>query len=175
MNSTSLCLLPLVALGLMANASPKRVVLLDEMANHVARQAQVVWDITNAAQDDDGKPVPSKVKPGDWVKLKQAGDGMSASLVRLQSRAPLIVRLPGQQTMDEKTTPGGLTPAKIQTYLDANPAGFRAMAKSFQSISRSISAAAQGHDLRKMNQIANDLDQACEACHQTYWYPEARR
>jgi hypothetical protein len=122
MNSTSLCLLPLVALGLMANASPKRVVLLDEMANHVARQAQVVWDITNAAQDDDGKPVPSKVKPGDWVKLKQAGDGMSASLVRLQSRAPLIVRLPGQQTMDEKTTPGGLTlpryrPILMQTRL----------------------------------------------------------
>jgi cytochrome c556 len=97
---------------------------------------------------------------------------MTASLERLQHGQPITIRAAGQQTMDEKTTPGGLTAAQIQAHIDANPAGFRAMALGFTEITRSISKAAAAHDGKAIGRIADDLDQACEGCHQAYWYPE---
>ena len=35
----------------------------------VAPQTQIVWDVGNNAQDADGAPDASKLKPTDWAKL----------------------------------------------------------------------------------------------------------
>jgi hypothetical protein len=169
----ALALVP--SLFLLANTAPRPTNLVSEMTGEVAAQAQVLWDVTNAAQDDSGNPVVARFKPADWVRIKQAGDRMTASMLRLASPNAVVVRTASQQTMDEKTTPGGLTAAQIQHYVDGNPAAFRAMARSFTGITRQISAAAATHDVGKINAIANDLDQACESCHQTFWYPEAQK
>lgn len=170
-----LLLLSAASLLLLANAAPvsSNAFVLDEMAGQIAPQAQVIWDITNGAQDDDGNPVAAKVKPQDWIRMQKAGEAMTAALTRIKSASTIHVRRPDQQVMDEKTGSGGLTATKIQTYIDANPQGLRAMAGNFTEISRSISRAAAAHDIGKITEIANDLDQACETCHKAFWYPEA--
>lgn len=48
--------------------------LRDLMKDVVAVQAQVVWDISNEAQDDDGNPDASKLTLGDWAKIADAGE-----------------------------------------------------------------------------------------------------
>lgn len=57
-----LLLLSAASLLLLANAAPvsSNAFVLDEMAGQIAPQAQVIWDITNGAQDDDGNPVRPK-------------------------------------------------------------------------------------------------------------------
>ncbi len=44
----------------------------DLMKNVVAVQAQVIWDIGNEAQDDQGNPDASELSAGDWSKLIDA-------------------------------------------------------------------------------------------------------
>lgn len=43
------------------------------MKDVVAVQAQVVWDVSNEALDDQGNPDASKLAAGDWTKLMDAG------------------------------------------------------------------------------------------------------
>jgi cytochrome c556 len=161
------------AAALLANGPAAPVIVLDEMKGQIAPQAQVIWDVMNAAQDDAGNPVAAKVKPADWARMQAAADAMTASLARLEHGNPITVRAPGQKTMDEQT-PDGTPAARVQGYIDANPEGFRAMAAAFAEISRSLATAAQTRDVRAINTVANDLDQACEGCHKAYWYPEAQ-
>jgi hypothetical protein len=174
-----LLLLSAASVLLLANAAPRpapaHAYVLDEMAGQIAPQAQVIWDITNGAQDDDGNPVAAKVKPQDWIRMQQAGEAMTAALIRIKRADAIHVRRPDQKVLDEKTSSSGLSAAKIQTYIDANPQGLRAMAVNFTEVSRSITRAAAARDIQKINAIANDLDQACEACHKAFWYPEAQK
>jgi cytochrome c556 len=162
--------LPIAAL-VQASGRPG-IVVYDQMHDHVAPQAQILWDITNAAMDDEGNPSAQRMKPADWVRLKAATGALSASLERMAAAGNITVKAPRQKLLDEDA-PAGAKAAAIQTHIDRNPNGFRHYAQSLARYVRGIEAAAAKRDLKSVYASASELDGMCESCHETFWFPKA--
>src|ERR1044071_5418459 len=71
------------------------------MKNVVAVQTQVVWDVTNAAQDDKGDPDPKKMKPADWAKVAAAAGKVNDALQSLARADKVMAAAPGQKISGE--------------------------------------------------------------------------
>ncbi|MGZ3270445.1 MAG: cytochrome c, partial [Croceibacterium sp.] len=54
--------------------------------------------------------------------------------------------------------------------IDANPAGFRASAAGMERQAKELAAAAGKRDLKTASDLISHVDQACQGCHQNYWY-----
>ena len=147
------------------------VVLHDAMKDVVAPQAQIVWDVANNAQDDDGKPDPSKLTDGDWAKIADAGRKLKDQATAISDAAHLTVAPPGQKIQDEENS-GASTAAQVQGFIAADPQGFAAFAKTLAEQADKFTGAAQSRDAAKLADAAGSLDQVCESCHVKYWYPQ---
>jgi len=148
--------------------------IYDEMHHHVVPQAQVIWDITNAAMDDDGNPSAKKMKPADWLKLKEGTAGLSASLYRIARAGKFIVRTSEQKLLDEDA-PTGAKAVNVERNVDGNPDGLRQYAKTLARYVMRMSVAADNHDIKTIYTSASELDGQCEGCHQAYWFANGKR
>jgi hypothetical protein len=158
---------------LVAAAEGGVVNLHTEMHDHVAPQAQVIWDITNNALDDEGNLSAAKVKPQDWARMVSAGGELEASLGRLAKGGAITVRTSNQKLQDEDA-PTGTKAAQIQSDIDGDKVTFRAAAATFAQLGRQMKDAAAKQDAKTLGAIAGQLDSACEGCHKAYWYRDQK-
>lgn len=169
--------LVIVALGIaLAGAagqpgSDQAVVLHDAMKTVVAPQAQILWDVSNAAMDDNGNADGSKLKKADWDKLIAAGQAVSVAAHGLGSASHVTVKAAGAKLQDEGG-PGASTPQEIQGYIDADQKGFASHAQALAAVSDAIVQAARARDAAKLMDASGRLDEVCEACHVKFWYPK---
>ena len=96
-------------------------------------------------------------------------DALRELLRELASRHDLIV------APDRKPGPGELSSAEIERRIAANPAAFAAFARGLEHAAQGALAALDAHDAQALMDAGGTIDEACEACHVTYWYPEQRR
>jgi hypothetical protein len=61
--------------------------------------------------------------------------------------------------------------AAIQERLIANPSALAAFAKSARTVALQLVKAVDKRDLQKFSELGGSLDEVCEACHKTFWYP----
>jgi cytochrome c556 len=54
--------------------------------------------------------------------------------------------------------------------IDAQPAGFRASAVAMEEQAKALAAAAGKRDLKATGELIGSFDQACQGCHENYWY-----
>jgi cytochrome c556 len=83
---------------------------------------------------------------------------------------------PGRPVADPKvnTTLKSREPldvAAIQERLIANPSALAAFAKSARTVALQLVKAVDKRDLQKFSELGGSLDEVCEACHKTFWYP----
>jgi hypothetical protein len=78
---------------------------------------------------------------------------------------------PGARLQDNNPS-GPSKSITIQGYLDAKPDLFRQRAKALQELGAKTVAVAGKKDLKALNQISDQLDGVCKACHRDFWYPE---
>ena len=152
-----------------SGAGGAAVNIYDAMHNHVVPQAQVIWDITNMAMDDDGNPSEKKMKAADWKRLMESTAALSASLNRIASAKALTVRLANQKLLDEDL-PAGAKAATVQHNINQNSAGFRQYAKALAQYVNRMNRAADRRDIKSISEMASELDGQCEGCHETYWF-----
>jgi hypothetical protein len=149
----------------------KSLTLLEVMKNTVAPKTQVIWDITNAAQDDLGNVTAKALKEGDWARIANAARETNQAVRILLTQPRIIAAPPGKKIHDEGT-PGAFGAQQVQRAIDANPAAFAAFSKKLQAAMDGIVAATEARDASKLGSIAGDLDGICEACHKVFWYPQ---
>jgi hypothetical protein len=155
-----------------AAAQPgKSLTLFEAMKNTVVPQSQVVWDITNAAQDDEGNVTAQALKAGDWARLASAARATSGAMQNLLAQPRVIAAPPGRKIQGEGT-PGAFGAREVQQTIDANPAAFAAFAKQLLAAMDGIVAATTARNAVKVGSIAGELDEICETCHKVYWYPK---
>jgi cytochrome c' len=153
-----------------AAASPN---LHDLMKDVVAVQAQVIWDVGNEAQDDQGNPDASKLVASDWIKIIDAGNKVR-QVSQTLARMDRVVAAPPGAKLEGDGNPGALDAKQVQAAIDANPAAFRAMSQALVVSMDQIVAAAQAKDAAKLFDVSGGLDQVCENCHMQFWYPEQK-
>jgi cytochrome c556 len=78
----------------------------------------------------------------------------------------------GGQALDDADAPGNLTAAQIADRIAADPAQFRGHAAALQRAAILAAEAAKARDVAALSAAGVAIDKACEACHQTYWYPD---
>jgi hypothetical protein len=147
--------------------------LHDLMKDVVAVQAQVVWDVSNEAQDEDGNPDASKLAAGDWTKIADAGEKVRQVAQMLGQSENVVVAAPGVKLEGEEN-PGSWGAKQVQASIDANPAQFRAYSKALAASMEQIAAAAKTRNAAKLADVAGALDQVCETCHEKFWYPQQK-
>jgi hypothetical protein len=77
------------------------------MKNVVAVQTQVIWDLGNRAQDDQGNPDASKLAAADWTKIMDAATKVRQASQTLARADHVLVAAPGVK-IEGEGNPGAL-------------------------------------------------------------------
>jgi uncharacterized protein YPO0396 len=144
------------------------------MKNVVAVQTQVIWDVTNNAQDDKGDPDPTKLKAADWSKLADAAGQVKSAAQKLAS-APHVMAAAAGEKIDGEGAKEAPSAKSVQKGIDANPKALQAFAQQLVGSMDEIIAGAKTKNAKKVFDVAGRLDQECEGCHMQFWYPDEKR
>lgn len=148
--------------------------LHDLMKNVVAVQTQVIWDVGNQAQDDQGNPDASKLAAADWTKITDAAAKAKQASQTL-ARADYVQAAAAGVKIEGEGNSGALGAKQVQALIDKDPAAFRAMSQALATSMDQIGAAAKAKDAAQLFEVSGALDQVCEDCHMKFWYPEQKR
>jgi hypothetical protein len=141
-----------------------------------AMQAQInpaivaIWDVTNNAVDDNGALDPALITPEAWTSLATAAGVLAVASDQMAAASDIRAAAPGNMATDEFEVPMD----RVQTYLDADPQGFRDLSTAFAALARNLQSAAQNRDITATGALAAQMDTECAACHARYWYAEAQ-
>jgi hypothetical protein len=169
MQSAFLAALLIAGSALGADAPRANVQLT--MLTMVNPQALALWDITNNSQDDTGNLDAKKINAASWSKLLEIGKALEKGGRTLATSSGVIAAAPGAKLQDEDNA-GTSKAAEVQRYLDAKPAEFRKQAQALQKIGTGITEAATKHDTKKLGELSDSLNEACEDCHKVFWHPQ---
>jgi len=148
--------------------------LHDLMKNDVAVQTQVIWDVGNRAQDDQGNPDASKLSAADWTKLTDAAGKVRQVAQTLAQSEHILAAAPGVK-IDGEGNPDAPGARQVQAALAANPREFQALSQALATSMDQVVAAAKAKDAAKLFDVSGALDQVCEDCHVKFWYPEKKQ
>jgi dienelactone hydrolase len=88
-----------------------------------------------------------------------------------------LISMPGRRAAaaDAPVGPGELPTADIQRLIDAEHPRFVEFARLLQAAGRGALSAIDARDADALMSAGTVIDEACEACHVVYWYPNQNR
>lgn len=172
-NTTAGAVLLAAVLTVSGNAAepdvPRRTVL-ESMVAHVAPGQQAIWDVTNSALDDMGGIDPALMDDAGWDALAEAAIKLQEEGRILAQQPSLRVVAPGEKLAQDGDE-GAYTTADIQSFIDADPDAFRAMAAEMSQSAAALATAARSRQAEEASMHVSELGASCETCHAQFWYP----
>ena len=182
-----LYLLPLAALALAAAACSKETpapqaeakpaespfqitaTIQDIMDAEVDPAADFLWASTGFVSDKTGLHDKTPHTEAEWTAVRRN------ALILIE--ATNLLRMEGRQVatreLDREEKGGEDDPQKIQKAIETNRAAFIGFARRLHDVGSDMLKAIDKRDIAGMDKLGEDLDAACEACHRTFWYPNA--
>jgi hypothetical protein len=152
---------------------PDRRIMLtikDLMESVVDPSADVIWNAVGTVADKQGLRDLSPKTPEDWQEVRRAA-------VRLIEGGNLLT-MPGREAAPpgfKSEAPGvELEPADIKALIAKEREGFNAFALALQEIGAEALQAIEAKDADRLIEVGGRMEEVCESCHQTFWYPQAR-
>jgi len=149
------------------------------MTQVMSTQAQTIWDITSGAFNAKGDGlVASKIAPGDWIALGEAGRKLRDRSLLLAAAPHVVVVGPGETIMGEDASGASgklghdwdAASAKlVQARIDANPALFARRMRILAKTGDTVLKASQTHDVGPLYEASAGLDEVCDGCHKPFW------
>jgi len=143
------------------------------MKDEVDKNADALWDFSNAAIGDQAGIDPARMNDQRWADIAQRADAVRAAALKIATMDPIVIAKPGVKISDEGI-PGGHTAAQVQARFDADPQTLRDMANVLAVHMGDIADGARAHDAAKIGPLIDALDGVCENCHLEYWYPDQK-
>lgn len=143
------------------------------MKDQVDKNADELWDVSNAAIGDTAGLDASKMTDERWAALATKAEAVQKAALEIATMDPLVVAKPGVKISDEGI-PGGHTAAMVQERFDKDPQKLRDLANALAEHTGEIAAGARAHDAAKVGPLIDQLDGVCESCHLEYWYPDQK-
>jgi hypothetical protein len=180
----TLCSVGVVSIGGCAkNASPRaestatqyrlEATVSDLMEGLIDPCADALWDsvayIANAKGIEDRQPRT----PEEW----QAVRAQAVNLIEAANLRSMPGRIVAHDSPNEppKSAAGELSHAEIQKLIDGNHEGFVQFARVLQNATSVALSAIDAKNAQALMDAGTTIDNACEACHLTYWYPNQKR
>lgn len=141
----------------------------DLMAGQIDPSADALWDSVAIIQSSSGTEDRHPRTAAEW----QAVRGRAVTLIE----AGNLLRMPGRRARSGDTPPGPgeLSAAEIQQRIDVNHDNFVQFADVLQDAGFKALAAIDARNAQALMDAGGIIDEACEACHVTYWYPNQSR
>jgi len=141
------------------------VLVREEMQNQINPAMLAIWDVTNAALDDNFNLDPSLIDQAGWDRIAAQAAVLEAAGQRMAAAGTITASAPENAFTEDYE----LSMSDVQALLDADPTAFRAYAGTFADFAASLRAAAEARDGALTGQLAGEADSKCESCHLTFW------
>lgn len=134
--------------------------------------ADYIWDSVAVIYTEDGVDEHRPQSEEDWQMVRYRALTLSeaANLLKIEGRR---VAAEGA-TLEDADLEGIATPEEIQNAINQNPQAFAAFATGLQGAVDETLAAIDARDVDALLRSGETIDEACEQCHSTYWYPDVQ-
>jgi hypothetical protein len=136
------------------------------MDSTVDPSADALWDSVAIVYSDKGADERKPRTDEEWHAVRRHA-------VTLAEATNLLV-MDGRHAAPQGTAPGAgeLAPSEIDRRIAANRPAFAEFAQGLRATAVKALDAIDRKDSEALLQVGGEIDQACEACHVTYWYPD---
>jgi hypothetical protein len=139
----------------------------DLMESIIDPSADVLWGAVGTVVDREGIHESLPNTQEDWRDLRRAA-------VRIIEGGNLLT-MPGRDAAPVGTksdAPGvELEPAQIAALIEQNRETFDTFAKALQVLGSEALRASEARNAASLLDIGARMENVCESCHQTFWYP----
>jgi hypothetical protein len=147
-----------------------RTTIRDLMDSIVDPSADVIWNASGTIVDKDQGTVDLFPKTAEgWLDVRRAA-------VRIIEGANLLMT-PGRLSAPagaRSQTPGvELEPTEIAALINRNRAGFNSFATALRGLGWEALQASETKSTDALLDVGGRMQEVCEGCHQTFWYPNA--
>jgi hypothetical protein len=142
----------------------------DLMESIIDPSADVVWGAVGTVVDREGIHESLPKTQEDWRDLRRAA-------VRIIEGGNLLT-MPGRDAAPVGTkseAPGvELEPPQIAALIEQNRETFDTFAKALQVLGSEALRASEARNAALLLDIGARMENVCESCHQTFWYPPGK-
>lgn len=146
--------------------------LQDLMKAVVDPAADALWESVGTVSTVAGVEERQPRTEEDWQLVRQHAVQLveSANLLLIPGRE---VTMPGRQ-VDDAHVPGVLDSAAVKQRIDADRAGYVARIEGFREAAAKALQSVDAKSVQSLLDAGGQLQEACEACHVRFWYPQAQ-
>jgi hypothetical protein len=106
----------------------------------------------------------------DWDKIQTGAVSLAESAYLLKVRRPFTP--PGDENDSVGPDAVELSPAEIMAKVEKDPVEWNARIEALRNVALEVMDIVKRRDVAELWDASENLDQACEACHRSYWYPK---
>ena len=141
----------------------------DIMTSVIDPEADVLWNSVATIVSASGTEERAPRTDEDWATLRRSAIQLveATNLLRVPGR---LVARPGEKSENPRIE---LQPETIQKMIAEDHAGWSALVDRLHDAAAPALKAIDAKDVKGLFDAGDQIEHACEACHQRYWYPPA--
>jgi hypothetical protein len=141
----------------------------DLMQIEIDPSADALWDAVAYIATEEGSEDRMPRTEAEWAAVR-------AKAVTLIEATNLLA-MPGRRVAGGSAPAGlgELSPVDIEQRIQSTHAAFVQFARTLQDAGQRALDAIDARDPHALMDAGGQIDEACEACHVTYWYPNQNR
>ena len=140
--------------------------MLDPLADNI-------FDSVAVIVDKNGTEEHSPKTDADWEKIRIGAVTMAEGAYLLKVRRPFAP--PGDENNSTGPEAVELSPAQITAKVEKDPVEWNARIEALRNVGLEVLDIVKRKDVNELWDASENLDQACENCHRSYWYPGETR
>ena len=139
------------------------------MRDMIDPASDYVFDAIGGVDNKKGSLETAPKTEADWDKIRWGGVMLAEGAYLLKVPRPFAP--PGDENNSTGPDPEELSPAQIKAKLERDPVLWNAKIEALRNVGLQVLDIVKRKDTKELWDAADNLDQACEACHLEYWYP----
>lgn len=145
----------------------------DLMQNVVDHNADILWESVAVISSEKGIEEHMPRTDEEWAAVRSAAVTLA--------EATNLLMIPGRKVahegkvLQDSDVEGILKAEQIQGLIDADHSKFASKAMALHAAALAALQAIDAKDHNKLSDVGGAIDEACEQCHTTYWYPDEQK
>ena len=131
--------------------------------------ADNIFDAVSIIEDKNGTVEKVPKTEEDWDKIRIGATTLAEGAYLLKVRRPFVP--PGEENNITGPDAVELSAAQITRKIEADPVEWNARIEALRNVGLEVLDIVRRKDVKELWDASDNLDQACENCHRSYWYP----
>jgi cytochrome c556 len=150
----------------------KPIVSVKELMEHmIDPAADYIFDSVSTVIDPKGNVIEKAPKTDeDWEKLRIGAVTLAEGVYLLKVQRPFTPAGDENHSVGPDATE--LSPAQIMAKVKNDPVEWNARIEALRNVGLQVLQLAKTKNTKELWDASENLDEACEACHRSYWYPK---